>query len=200
MPAGNHGHHANAPHLFEGWGSRIYDRVARWPLRPLYARIAEDMADAAPDGGSVLDVGTGPGVLLAEIARRRPDLSLTGIDLSADMAAAAQGNLSRFGDRARARVGDVTDLPFADDAFDTIVSSFSLHHWDHPEAAVPELARVLRPGGRLYIYDARSAPFDTIVATARALAVLDGRPARRTLIGTGLPVPWRCARHVMSAP
>ncbi|PSK98897.1 methyltransferase family protein [Murinocardiopsis flavida] len=190
---------ANMPELFQGRGTRAYDRIARWLLRGLYTRIAEDVADVAPDNGTVLDVGTGPGVLVAEIARRRADLRITGVDLSADMVAAAQRNLGPFGARAAARVGDVTDLPFPDDSFDLIVSSFSLHHWDDPDGAVPELARVLKPGGRLAVYDFERAPFDMLVSAARSRSLLTGRPARRDLIRTGVPVFPRCARHVMTA-
>ncbi|GAA3731999.1 class I SAM-dependent methyltransferase [Salinactinospora qingdaonensis] len=200
-PHSGHGHgHGHGPErIFQGRGSRFYDRVARWLGRGLYGRIADDIADAAVDEGDVLDIGTGPGVLVDEIARRRRDLRLTGIDLSEDMIAAAQRNLEIWGSRANAHVGDVTELPFPDDSFDLIVTSFSLHHWEDPQAAVPELARVLRPGGRLYIYDFRFAPFETIVDTARAQSVLTGRPARRTQIRTGVPLLPRCVRQVLSA-
>ena len=154
------------------------------------------VAEAAPDGGAVLDVGTGPGVLLVELAARRPDLRLTGVDLSADMIAAATRNLEPFRERASARVGDVTTLPFPDRSFDLIVSSLSLHHWDHPEAAVPELARILRPGGRVYIYDFPFAPFDKLADAARTRSVLNAHPPERTPIRTGvLFLP--CVRYVV---
>lgn len=194
-----HSRHRNTPQAFEGRASRVYDVVARRLLRRVYRRLADDLVGAVPHGADVLDVGTGPGVLVDEIARRRPDVRLTGVDLSPDMVAAAERNLRRFGDRVTMRVGDVTDLPFPDGSFDLIVSSFSLHHWDHPEAAVPELARVLRPGGRIYIYDARFAPFEKLAAAAEAGSVLTGQPPRRTLVGTGLPIFRRCVRYVMSA-
>lgn len=187
--------------LFSGRGSRIYDGAAKLLLRGLYRRIAEDIADAAPDDASVLDVGTGPGVLPMEIARRRSDLHLTGVDLSPDMVARAERNLRPYGARVLARLGSAADLPFPDDSFDLIVSSFSLHHWADPAAAAPELARVLAPGGRLYVYDFVWAPFATLVNSAREQSVLTGRPHRRTLIRVGglagLAVP-RAARHVMS--
>jgi len=191
--------HRHRPRAFQGRASRIYDFAARRLLRGVYRRFADDVADAAPDDGAVLDVGTGPGVLLVEIARRRSDLRLTGVDLSSDMAAAAERNLSEFGARATTCVGDVTDLPFPDQSFDLIVSSFSLHHWDDPDAAVPELARVLRPGGRLYIYDFRFAPFEALAAAARARSLFTGQPPRRTLIRTGVPLFPRCVRQVMSS-
>ncbi len=193
-----HARSRNVPKVFQGRGSRVYDFAARRLLRGVYRRLAEDIAATAPQGGAVLDVGTGPGVLLVELARRRPDLRLTGMDLSADMVAAAQRNLAPFADRASVRVGDVTDLPFPDGSFDLIVSSLSLHHWDDPQAAVPGLARVLRPGGRLVVYDFRFAPFDALVTAARARSVFTGGPAERTRIRTGVLLFPRLVRHVMS--
>ncbi|MEQ7124097.1 class I SAM-dependent methyltransferase [Actinopolymorpha sp. B11F2] len=199
MRAHRHLHPGNTPAMFHGRNSRIYDFVARRLLRRLYRRIAEDVTDAVPDGGAVLDVGTGPGVLLVEIAKRRADVELTGIDLSADMVTAANRNLQDYGDRAVARVGDVTGLEFPDDSFDLIVSSFSLHHWDDPENAVPELARVLRPGGRLYLYDFTHAPFDLVASSARERALFHDGSSTQTAMRTGIPFFRRCTRHVMVA-
>jgi ubiquinone/menaquinone biosynthesis C-methylase UbiE len=193
-----HARRRNTPKVFQGRSSRIYDFVSRRVLRGMYRRLAADVAGVAPDGGAVLDVGTGPGVLLVELATRRPDLLLTGVDLSADMIAAATRNLHPFGERASARVGDVTSLPFPDHSFDLIVSSLSLHHWDHPEAAVPELARILRPGGRIHIYDFPFAPFDKLADAARTRSILSARPPERTPIRTGV-LFLRCVRYVLSS-
>lgn len=193
-----HARRRNAPKTFQGRSSRIYDLLSRRVLRPMYRRLAADVAEVAPQGGAVLDVGTGPGVLLVELAARRPDLRLTGVDQSADMITAATHNLEPFRERASAHVGDVTTLPFPDESFDLIVSSLSLHHWDHPQAAVPELARTLRPGGRVYIYDFPFAPFDKLTDTARTRSVLNAHPPEQTPIRTGIPF-LRCVRYVMSS-
>ena len=193
-----HRHHRNVPRAFEGRSSRFYDFVSRRVVRGLYRRLAADIAVAAPQGAAVLDIGTGPGVLLVELAQRRPDLRLTGVDLSADMIAAAQRNVAPFGDRVTAQTGDATSLPFADGSFDLIVSSLSLHHWDEPAAAVPELARVLRPGGRVVIYDFPFAPFDVLADTARSSSVLNGREPVRTPVRTGIPF-LHCVRFVLTA-
>jgi ubiquinone/menaquinone biosynthesis C-methylase UbiE len=168
-------------------------------MRGLYRRIVDDLVEAVPDDAQVLDVGTGPGVLLVELAGRRPDLRLTGVDLSTDMVAAAQRNVGEFEDRVSVRVGDVADLPFPDDSFDAVVTSLSMHHWDRPADAVPELARVLRTGGRLFVYDFGHAPFDVLTETARERGILGGRPVRPTTIRTGVPVLSRCVRQVMTA-
>lgn len=193
--------HHSADQAINGRDSRLYDLASRWLLRGVYQRFAEDITDAAPEDAAVLDVGTGPGVLLCEIARRRHDLRLTGVDVAPDMAAAARRNARPYGARVTVRTGSATDLPFPDDSFDLLVSSFSLHHWGEPERAAPELARVLRPGGRLYIYDFRSAPFSVLENAAREHGVLAGRPHRRTPIrlsgAAGLVIP-RCSRQVLT--
>ncbi len=184
-----HRRRRNLPGLFQGRSTRVYDFVARRIVRRFYRRIADDLAATAPRGAAVLDVGTGPGVLLAELATRRPDLVLTGIDLSADMVATAARNL---GTRATVQVADVTALPFPDRSFDLVVSSLSLHHWDRPEQAAPELARVLRPGGRLRVYDFPFAPFDALAGAGSAVP-------ERTPFRTGVPLLPRCVRYTLSA-
>jgi len=182
--------HGNIPKAFEGRNSRVYNFVAKRLLRRVYRKLAQDVAKLAPEKATILDVGTGPGVLLMELAARRPDLRLTGIDLSADMVAAATKNLAPHGERVNVRVGDVTTLPFEDRSFDLIVSSLSLHHWDDPDAAKPELARVLRQGGRVVIYDFRSAPFDKLSEAARG---------QRSPMPTGLPFFPKLTRFVLPA-
>ena len=192
-----HRRRRNLPGVFEGRSSRFYDVMSRRVLRRMYRRFATDIAAGAPQGGAVLDVGTGPGVLLVELGKRRADLRLSGVDLSPDMIASARRNLRPLGERAVAEVGDVTSLPFTDDSFDLIVSSLSLHHWDDPAAAVPELARVLRPGGRVLIYDFPFAPFDRLASAARDLSVLNGQSPEHRPIRTGVAF-LRCVRYAMA--
>ncbi|MBO0826503.1 MAG: class I SAM-dependent methyltransferase [Streptosporangiales bacterium] len=184
---------------FTGRRSHFYDVLARLVLRPVYRRIAADLAGTVPDDADVLDIGTGPGVLVLELARRRPDVKVTATDLSADMVERAERNLREVGERATARVADATDLPFEDGSFDLVVTSFSMHHWAEPEAAVPELARVLRPGGRLAVYDFRDAPFDRLTGAAGERGLFGGGTGERTLFDTGLFFKRRCERLVLSA-
>lgn len=154
---------------FDQRRSASYDRLARWTLRGLYRRVAADVAAVAPPGAAVLDVGTGPGRLLHEIADRRQDLALAGIDPSPDMIQIAERAATSRGlaHRIRFQVADVAALPHPDASVDLIVSTLSMHHWPDATAAAAELARVLRPGGRLMIYDFRFAPLgETIAALA----------------------------------
>ena len=175
----NHQHNAGT---IEGHSTRRYDLMARFVMRRVYLRIARDLALAAPHGGAVLDVGAGPGVLLVELGRLRPDLSLTGVDLSADMVAIAAKNLHGAAD---VRVADAADLPFEDDGFDLIVSTFSLHHWSDPQTAGDELRRVLKPSGSIYVYDFTTSSFDPI------------GPGRSDAVRTSLLLP-SSVRHVVT--
>jgi ArsR family transcriptional regulator len=96
--------------------------------------------------GDVLDAGGGDGAvaeLLLPQAR-----SVTLVDVNATMVAAAR---HRLGDRARCEVADVHALPFADAAFDAVLSFHVLVHVAEPARALAEAARVLRPGGTLAV-------------------------------------------------
>ena len=101
----------------------------------------------------VLDVGCGTGALLDAIDRVREGNTaprLAGVDLSTGMLAVARGRLGRRGALA---VADAARLPYRPARFDLALSSSALHHWDEPQRAVREMARVLRPGGRVAITD-----------------------------------------------
>lgn len=184
-PHGGHdGHHGHG-HLDNPFHGKAvaYDRVAGRLMRRPFRRIAADLVRQLPPGAELLDVGTGPGRLLVEVARRRPDVRVTGVDLAPDMVEIARGHLAEFGERATALVADVRELPFPDGAFDVIVSTLSLHHWADPAAGAVELARVRRPGGQIRIYDLRSAPF------AELQTAITGTGTRRTTRFRISPLP-----------
>lgn len=96
-------------------------------------------------GERVLDVGAGTGVSTAELGRA--GAYALGSDISLGMLAA--------GRRARPHVpllaGDALALPFRDATFDAVAISFALRNVRHPQAALAELRRVTRPGGRLVV-------------------------------------------------
>ena len=102
------------------------------------------------EGASVLDAGCGDGVHLRAFADRvGPHGRVVGAELDAGRAAAAAAVAPDLG-VVRA---DVASLPFAADTFDLVWCSAVLHHVESPSAAVAELARVLRPGGRLAVLE-----------------------------------------------
>ena len=150
------GHRLLAHHndMFVGEGSRVYARWAPRLAGGLYRRVATEVA-ASLAQGTLLDVGCGPGTLVLELARRAPGLTLIGVDISADMVSAARTAAAQagLGAQLRVEVADGAALPFPDGSVDLVVSTLSMHHWEHKAAVLADLARVLRPGGELRIYD-----------------------------------------------
>jgi ubiquinone/menaquinone biosynthesis C-methylase UbiE len=138
-------------------------RVRKLQLRERW--LDELVAEGALGGGQrVLDVGCGRGLMLLGAARRLPSGRAVGLDLwqmvdqsgnSPDATrrnAAAEG----VGERIELHSGDARAMPFADAEFDLVVSSWALHNIPDPAGraqAVREIARVLKPGGRLLLID-----------------------------------------------
>jgi SAM-dependent methyltransferase len=115
-----------------------------WWYRALHARIGDALQGVE---GRVLDAGCGTGGLLAALRRRHPALALAGLEWSA---AAARRAAVKSG--AAIVRGSVNALPFADGSFDAAIAADVLCHAAvDPAAALAELARVLRPGGRLVV-------------------------------------------------
>ena len=162
--------HDHGDSVIRGAAAVRYDRfVARWLLARLYRAVASDVALVTPPGGDVLDVGTGPGVLLVELVRRRPDIAVAGVDPSEDMVALAHARLEPMAHfRGQVHVAPAEQLPFPDASFDVVVSTLSAHHWADPAQALADQARVLRPGGQLRAYDLRSHPVDRLAELAVA--------------------------------
>jgi ubiquinone/menaquinone biosynthesis C-methylase UbiE len=100
--------------------------------------------------GDVLEVGVGTG---ANLGYYPPDLRITGIDLSPAMLAVARERAAAHGIDASLHEGDAQALPFPDAAFDTVVCTIALCAIPDDRAAITEMHRVLRPGGRLLLLD-----------------------------------------------
>jgi demethylmenaquinone methyltransferase / 2-methoxy-6-polyprenyl-1,4-benzoquinol methylase len=101
--------------------------------------------EAAPDA-RVLDVATGTG-LVARALKRRYGCRVVGLDQSEQMLSRAQGLVgSVYEDVVR---GEAERLPFEDDSFDALTFTYLLRYVDDPAATMRELARVVRPGGRI---------------------------------------------------
>jgi ubiquinone/menaquinone biosynthesis C-methylase UbiE len=98
------------------------------------------------NGRRVLDVGCGKGRFARVLVERYPRASMVGLDLAEAMLRHVPGGVS-------ACAGSMTALPFPSGAFDCAYATESLEHAVDIEAAVSELCRVVRPGGRIVIID-----------------------------------------------
>lgn len=126
--------------------ARVYDTsfVQRLVYRPNQDLVMRRLRAAGSK--RILDVGCGTGILTARMADElRPEI-VCGCDLSSGMLEQASGRTSE----ARFVRGDSAQLPFADGAFDAVVSTEAFHFFDQPRA-LAEFHRVLAAGGRLLV-------------------------------------------------
>ncbi len=136
----------------EGRGGRLIGRLMVWLNRAPNRHAIDELAPRP--GESILEVGFGPGDGLREILRCAPGCRLAGIDRSAPMLAmATRRNRRALADgRLDLRIGSTERLPWPDASFDAILAVNVAYFFDETGLAMRELARVLKPGGRLVVY------------------------------------------------
>ena len=137
--------------LFEGLPAR-YDRIGAvmsFGQDPRWRSALVQAIDPHP-GMRVLDVATGTGMVAFELARR--GCTVVGIDQSPQMLAVAEAKLRAAGElagRVSLHHGQAERLPFESESFDALTFTYLLRYVDDRLATLSELARVVRPGGRI---------------------------------------------------
>jgi ubiquinone/menaquinone biosynthesis C-methylase UbiE len=134
----------------------LYSLIAAVPLvRTAYRHFMEGASRQGLTWGTILDLGTGPGYVARELACRRPELRVMGLDLAVHMVEKANHRARQAGLTGRSLwpQADAHRLPVADRSVDLVISSFALHHWTDPLCVFDEIARVLKPGGCYYLAD-----------------------------------------------
>jgi ubiquinone/menaquinone biosynthesis C-methylase UbiE len=167
----------------------VYDTLneAR-PYQQMIARQVELLGPAA--GSRVLDAGTGSGNLAAALERRGDDV--TGVDFCEPALDLARPKAPR----AHFQFADLTvPLPFPDASFDQVACSAVLHvlSRDQQRFAIGQLARVLRPGGRLVV-TAFADGFNPLKVYAESLRAQAGAAGLMAAAGFALRYSWNTAR------
>ena len=145
------------PEKIPEFAAEMYIALAKEAKTRFYELVAKEIIERINqrrDVWNLLDIGTGPGFMLFEIADLADDLELVGIDLSEKLINFAKGELEkrRYGD-IHFEIGDANHLDFEDNVCDFIISSGVLHSLKNPGMAIREWLRVLKPGHDLWIYD-----------------------------------------------
>jgi len=149
--------------------TRLRRRASIYGGNDAKAVALREVSEAAP--GTVLEVGCGPGDFAALVAAET-GATVVAVDISPRMVELARNR------GVDARLGDVQELPFADAQFDVAVAGWMLYHVPELDRAIEELARVIRPGGRL------------VAMTNSVLHLIE----LRELVGTG-PAPLTFSRE-----
>ena len=130
-----------------------YDKKIRLPERLLFEGGRKWVCSRAR--GEVLEISIGTGRNLPLFAW---DVRVTGVDISARMLEIARKRAAEQGGDVDLRVGDAQALELPDSSFDTVVCTLALCSIPDPRAAVAEMRRVLRPGGRVLLLEHVRSP------------------------------------------
>lgn len=116
-------------------------------------RVVQEVRRARPE--RILDLATGTGDLALVLARRIPDAQVVGVDLSEKMLAEARRKIAARGlaDRISLESGDAEHLAAAEGSFDAATVAFGVRNFGDLEAGLGEMARVLRPGGKVVVLE-----------------------------------------------
>lgn len=119
------------------------------------ARFAADFLGVWAGGNPVVDVGTGTAQIPIAVCRRDDRPRIIGVDLAAAMLEFGRRNVAAagFAGRVELRLCDAKGLPFADGEVGAVMSNSIVHHIPEPAGAVAEMARVVRPGGTIFVRD-----------------------------------------------
>jgi SAM-dependent methyltransferase len=167
------------------WGSGPYERISE------HLAIAHDHLLRAVEprpGDRWLDVATGTGEIAAEAARR--GASVTGLDLAPKLIERARIRAHESGVAVALEVGDAERLPYSDESFDVVSSSFGVMFAPDQRAAAAELARVCRPGGTLALLNWH--PSRGVAEFFKVMAAYMPPPAE----GVGNPFAWGDPDHL----
>jgi len=144
--------------------ARVFDRLAelyqtKYMDLDLYDETYAALARPRRAGARVLDAACGPGTVARRLMAWRPDLQLLGVDLAPRMVELARAAVPQ----ARFEVGDCRQLPGPDASWDAIVCAFGLPYLEprEAEAFIAQAARLLKPGGRLYLSTQGGRPEDS---------------------------------------
>ncbi len=156
-------------------GMAMEGSIATWYARNTLRDIEEFRKDArvvaghVPPGGAILEVAPGPGYLAIELARLG-SYAITGLDISRTFVEIAQQNAREAGAQIDFRYGNASQMPFAADQFDFIVCRAAFKNFSEPVAALDEMRRVLKPGGRFLVGEVLLDPDFISLPALRAMA------------------------------
>jgi len=179
--------------------------------RPGVGRKYWDIRDRITLGyvreGRILDAGCGEGITLEKLIRQFPDCQVEGLDVDpANIEICRQHNLP-------VRQGSILQLPYDDNTFDTCTFMEVIEHLQQPEQALAELARVLKPAGRLLVVfpvdwafflarvicmrfkEAMFDPAHLRQWSTRALKAAMRKVGLRVFAARSMPLPWPMKLH-----
>lgn len=124
-----------------------YPLFHRWLLDSIIQRLT------LKEGDTILDLGTGCGRLIVNIAKKNKNINFIGLDISEGMIKKAKEIMRNLEIRAQLIVGNLDSLKIPDESIDFVVSSIAVHHIKDKKKLLSEIYSILKLGGRVFIGD-----------------------------------------------
>jgi len=142
------------------WDKERVREHARWAkmaskltYAPFARRIVRSLAPLERDS-TIVDLGTGPGVLSIELHKLVPQAKIIGVDLSSEMLDIARKNADEAGvSNFETRLGRAEEIPIESNSVNLVVTQSSFHEWEDQRKGLSEIFRILKPGGSLILKD-----------------------------------------------
>jgi demethylmenaquinone methyltransferase/2-methoxy-6-polyprenyl-1,4-benzoquinol methylase len=177
--------------MFDAIAARydLVNRVISLGLDQAWRRRTVDALEIKA-GAKVVDLATGTGDLALMIAARHPDAQVVGVDPSRNMLAVGETKVKAVGASVELVVGDAQQLPFEDASVDAISMAFGIRNVPDRPKALREMARVVKPGGRVAILElseprrgvlGKMARFHIHTLVPAVGAIISGAPEYRYL-------------------
>jgi ubiquinone/menaquinone biosynthesis C-methylase UbiE len=133
------------------FATKLYDKMMQLePMREQRVQIAEILVSQISEG-TLLDIGTGHGRLLAEINKLNPKIELYGLDISEKMIDLANTNLKNI--TVDLQKGNIASTNYGSDFFDLITCTGSFYLWNAPIEGLNEIYRVLKPNKTAILFE-----------------------------------------------
>ena len=143
--------------LWDKERARSHSRWSKMGSRLVYAPFARKIVECLPpleSESTLVDLGTGPGLLSIELNRLLPQAKIIGVDPSSEMLNIARENAHKAGmSNYETRLGKAEEIPIESTSVDLVVSQSSFHEWENPQQGFVEIFRVLKSGGSLMLKD-----------------------------------------------
>lgn len=137
----------------EGFVAKWYANLTRNSLED-FRKLARQVAPQLPEDADVLEVAPGPGYFAIELAKLG-GYRVTGLDISETFVQIAQRKAAEAQMQVDFRRGNASGMPFQRESFDFVFCRAAFKNFSQPVAALREMYRVLKPGGRAVIIDLR---------------------------------------------
>jgi len=135
-------------------GYSRWSSLSAWLVHAPFARQIVASVGPLAAGSTIVDLGTGPGMLAIELRKLCQQAKIIGVDPSDDMLKIARANAAKAGlVDFEARLGAAEKIPVDSDAVDLVIGQSSFHEWEDQRRGLAETLRVLRPGGSLTVKD-----------------------------------------------